>query len=120
MPVLILLFYIKEPKYHFSYVSYTSSVIFTNSFSFIIAILLGRTKRIGYLLLLSEKKLYEEIKTLKGIIPICSYCKSIRDDEGSWEQLETYINEHSDAQFSHGLCPKCDKKIREEAGIKQK
>jgi hypothetical protein len=118
--LLTVLFYIKEPKYHFTYISYTSSVIFINVFSFIIAILLGRTKRINYDLLLNEKKLHEEIKTLKGIIPICSYCKNIRDDEGSWEQLESYIDEHSDAQFSHGICPKCNIKIREEEGIKLK
>jgi hypothetical protein len=48
-----------------------------------------------------------EIQTLKGIIPICMYCKTIRDDQGYWSQLEQYISEHSDAQFSHGICPKC-------------
>lgn len=48
-----------------------------------------------------------EIKTLKGIIPICSYCKKIRDEEGSWEQLESYITQHSAAHFSHGICPEC-------------
>lgn len=48
-----------------------------------------------------------EIKTLKGIIPICSYCHSIRDDEGAWNALETYIARHADASFSHGICPKC-------------
>jgi PAS domain S-box-containing protein len=48
-----------------------------------------------------------EVKQLRGIIPICSYCKNIRKDENYWEALETYITEHSDAQFSHGICPKC-------------
>jgi hypothetical protein len=48
-----------------------------------------------------------EIRTLQGIIPICSYCKKIRDDQGSWNQLETYIVAHSDAQFSHGICEEC-------------
>lgn len=48
-----------------------------------------------------------EIKTLKGIIPICAYCKKIRDDLGGWEQLEVYIRTHSDAEFSHGICPDC-------------
>jgi len=52
-----------------------------------------------------------EIKTLKGIIPICSYCKVIRNDEGAWEQLEAYVSEHTDSRFSHGICPDCDKKI---------
>lgn len=53
-----------------------------------------------------------EIKTLKGIIPICSYCKVIRNDEGAWERLEAYITHHSDAQFSHGICPECVSKVR--------
>ena len=52
-----------------------------------------------------------EIKTLKGIIPICSVCKSIRDDRGLWEQLEDYICTHSDAEFSHGICPDCAREM---------
>jgi len=47
------------------------------------------------------------IKQLEGIIPICSYCKKIRDDQNSWHQLETYISNHSEALFSHGICPDC-------------
>ena len=47
------------------------------------------------------------VKRLQGLIPICSYCKRIRSDSNDWEQLETYISEHSDAQFSHGICPPC-------------
>ncbi|MDD2365696.1 MAG: PhnD/SsuA/transferrin family substrate-binding protein [Desulfuromonadaceae bacterium] len=58
-----------------------------------------------------------EIKKLEGIIPICMYCKKIRDDQNSWNQLEQYITEHSEAMFSHGICPHCYeeniKKIRE-------
>lgn len=50
-------------------------------------------------------------KTLSGLIPICSSCKKIRDDRGYWNQLEVYINEHSDAEFSHSLCPDCAKKL---------
>ena len=49
----------------------------------------------------------EEIKTLRGIIPICSFCKKIRDDSGFWRQVEVYIKEHSEADFSHSLCPEC-------------
>ncbi|MCI5150146.1 MAG: response regulator [Candidatus Electrothrix sp. MAN1_4] len=52
----------------------------------------------------------EEIKTLTGILPICSYCKQIRNDEGYWQQVEEYISEHSTAMFSHGVCPSCYKK----------
>ncbi|MBT4522549.1 MAG: hypothetical protein HOC23_21340 [Halieaceae bacterium] len=58
-----------------------------------------------------------EIKALKGILPICSYCKNIRDDEGSWEQMEAYISSHSDTQFSHGICPDCLVKVSKESGM---
>lgn len=51
-----------------------------------------------------------EIKTLKGILPICSYCKKIRDDKGYWNQIESYIHEHSEAEFSHSICQECAKK----------
>ena len=53
----------------------------------------------------------DEIKTLRGIIPICSSCKNIRNDKGAWEQLEAYINKHTEANFSHGICPDCIRKI---------
>ena len=56
-----------------------------------------------------------KVKQLEGIIPICMYCKKIRDDEESWQQLESYITEHSEAQFSHGICPECFKKASGEA-----
>jgi FixJ family two-component response regulator len=49
----------------------------------------------------------DQVKTLKGIVPICSCCKKIRDDKGYWQQVETYIQKHSDAEFSHGVCPDC-------------
>jgi DNA-binding response OmpR family regulator len=55
-----------------------------------------------------------EIKTLKGYIPICSSCKKIRDDEGYWNQLEEYISRHTDATFTHGLCPTCLERARAE------
>ncbi|MDH4321656.1 MAG: HAMP domain-containing protein, partial [Desulfobulbaceae bacterium] len=59
--------------------------------------------------LLIEKlqKALAEIKTLKGIVPICASCKKIRDDQGYWNQIEAYVREHSEAEFSHGLCPDC-------------
>ena len=47
------------------------------------------------------------VKQLEGIIPICMYCKKIRDDQQSWQQLESYISNHSEARFSHGMCPQC-------------
>lgn len=52
-----------------------------------------------------------EIKTLQGIIPICAHCKQIRDDAGIWSKIEEYIDSHSDAKLSHGICPDCLKKF---------
>ncbi len=53
----------------------------------------------------------EKIKTLSGFIPICSSCKKIRDDSGYWSRIETYIEQHSDALFSHGICPECSRTL---------
>lgn len=53
------------------------------------------------------KKALEQVKVLSGIIPICAWCKKIRNDSGYWDQLEKYISEHSDADFTHGVCPEC-------------
>ena len=53
------------------------------------------------------EKLLAEVKTLGGMLPICSSCKKIRDDRGYWNQIEAYIRDHSDAEFTHGICPEC-------------
>lgn len=52
-----------------------------------------------------------EVKTLRGLLPICSNCKKIRDDHGIWNQIELYIPQHSEAQFTHGICPDCIKEL---------
>ena len=57
---------------------------------------------------LTEAK--NQIKTLSGMIPICSYCKNIRDDKGFWQRVEEYVTNHSEAIFSHGICPDCIRK----------
>ena len=57
------------------------------------------------------KKALEDIKQLSGLLPICSNCKKIRDDKGYWNQIEGYIRAHSEAEFSHGICPECAKLI---------
>ena len=53
----------------------------------------------------------KEVKVLRGLIPICASCKKIRNDDGFWQQLEEYLGEHSEAEFSHGLCQPCIKKL---------
>jgi hypothetical protein len=79
--------------------------------SVIIAIVAsGRVVKAEKVLLGEKNKLQEalnEIKTLRGIIPICSHCKKIRNDDGMWQKIEKYFNEHSEAKFSHGVCPDC-------------
>lgn len=60
-----------------------------------------------------------EIKQLKTLIPICMYCKKIRDDSDYWAQMENYIHEHTGSDFSHGICPECyDRVMEKEFGIK--
>jgi len=61
-------------------------------------------------IILELNQALEKIKTLSGLLPICSYCKKIRDDQGYWNQLERYISNHSEALFSHSICPECLKK----------
>jgi len=58
-----------------------------------------------------------EIDQLRGFIPICSYCKKIRNDRDYWEQIEAYISHHSRAQFTHGICPECQAKLMAELKI---
>jgi PAS domain S-box-containing protein len=57
------------------------------------------------------QKALVEVKTLSGLLPICSSCKKIRDDQGYWQQIEVYLKEHSNADFTHGICPECKKKL---------
>lgn len=56
-------------------------------------------------------KAMDQVKTLTGLIPICSSCKKIRDDQGYWQEVEIYVRNHSEADFSHGLCPECLKRL---------
>ena len=55
----------------------------------------------------SRVKALNEVKILRGLLPICASCKKIRDDHGYWNQIETYIRDHSEAEFSHSICPDC-------------
>ncbi len=64
-----------------------------------------------------EDRVYElecalaKVKQLQGLLPICAYCKKIRDDRNYWQQVESYITSHSEAQFSHGICPDCHERV---------
>ena len=62
----------------------------------------------------------DEIKRLRGIVPICSSCKKIRDDKGYWHQVEEYLRDHSEAEFTHGICPDCMQRLYPEFIADQK
>jgi phosphoserine phosphatase RsbU/P len=53
----------------------------------------------------------EQIKTLRGIVPICANCKNVRDDQGYWNRVESYLNQHTEAEFSHAVCPDCMRRL---------
>ena len=61
-------------------------------------------------LILKLRQALAEVKTLSGLLPICSHCKNVRDDKGYWNKIEAYIHDRSEAEFSHGICPECAKK----------
>jgi hypothetical protein len=92
----------------------------------VINIIHGTEKSVAFLIDITEHKQAEEererlilelqealsqVKTLSGLLPICASCKKIRNDEGYWEQMEIYISEHSEVDFSHGICPECAQKL---------
>lgn len=66
-------------------------------------LVLGEEKR-------SLSEFIQELKVLRGIVPICSHCKKIRDSGGSWNEVDVYVGKHTDAEFSHGICPDCLRK----------
>ena len=55
-----------------------------------------------------RKAVLDEVKTLRGLIPICAWCHKVRDDAGFWQRLETYLDANTDARFSHSICPSCE------------
>ncbi len=59
----------------------------------------------------------EGLKRLRGLLPICAWCKKVRDDQGYWKQVEKYIEDHSEASFTHGICPECLDKVKEEESL---
>jgi PAS domain S-box-containing protein len=62
-------------------------------------------------IILELQKALQEVKALSGLLPICASCKKIRDEKGSWNNLESYISGHSDAEFTHGMCPDCAQRL---------
>ncbi len=76
-----------------------------------------RTEKERESLIVELQSALQEIRTLQGILPICSHCKKIRDDQGYWNRIESYISRHSEAEFSHSICPECIKKYYPDLNI---
>ena len=67
-----------------------------------------------------KEKALSEIRVLRGFLPICASCKKIRDDQGYWNQIESYIRDHSEAEFSHSVCPDCCNRLYPEINLSKK
>ncbi|MBF0468410.1 MAG: hypothetical protein HQK61_05940 [Desulfamplus sp.] len=85
----------------------TFVVVFVSNIFVVIGLIIINSRRLEQDLTNAKK----EIKSLAGLIPICSNCKKVRDDKGYWQQVEVYIRDHSDADFTHGICSDCIKKL---------
>lgn len=92
----------------------TQTLFMSTIITITISELLYRSSRANRKLLEKNQKLILElqmalthVKTLKGLLPICSYCNKVKDDEGSWSKIEEYIRDHSEADFTHSICPVC-------------
>ena len=114
--VIILYYFYKETTYIAERVNTIISLLTLNLVGFTFSRLIGRYRRMYFLTLSREQEIrsrleetLEKIKHLSGIVPICSHCLKIRDEGGYWQRTEQYIQEHSEAQFSHGICPDCAK-----------
>ncbi len=91
-----------------TYVAFLPTVVVVYAYS---AYLVERVSRERYATTARLKQTLEEVKTLSGMLPICASCKKVRDDQGYWNQIESYVSEHSEAVFSHGLCPGCAEEL---------
>jgi hypothetical protein len=114
--LLVLYLVYKEPPYTLTSVSGVGTLLFANTMGILMSTRLSRLQRAQYFSLKLEKRARQEledaqseIKSLAGMIPICAGCKKIRNDDGFWEQVETYIRDRTEAEFSHGMCPDCEK-----------
>jgi hypothetical protein len=92
--------------------SFSGSLISLVTFTLAMFVLIASYDRERKNLAASNERLHhslDEIRTLQGLLPICAWCKKVRDDEGLWTQLEQYFTERTDLAFTHGLCPDCAK-----------
>lgn len=105
----------KAPPWHpLETVSILGAYLFSNIYGILVSRQLNLSRRRQFCLLVQEQeakgklqKTLAEVKVLRGILPICSFCKKIRNDKGYFETVEAYVDRHSEAEFSHTLCPEC-------------
>lgn len=113
--------------YATSATSWITTLVVFSLISGVVILVFGRIYKLLYetLYLVSHQKealeeTLSQAKILEGIIPICAYCHSIRDEKGGWNLLENYIASHTDATFSHGICPDCVNRARADFGLGKK
>jgi hypothetical protein len=90
------------------------------SFFIVVASLVTNRRRLEEEQEASLQKAIASVKTLRGLIPVCAWCKKIRDDRGYWNEVEAYVAAHSEADFTHGVCPDCTVKLVERARSRAK
>ncbi len=117
--LLLLYFLYKEIPNALTGTSVIVSVGITNLMGILISVRHARTERMEFIALRREQaarqaleKAQTKIRSLSGLIPICAGCKKVRNDKGFWEQVESYVRDRSEAEFSHSLCPSCVERYR--------
>jgi hypothetical protein len=110
---LILFPYLFE--YAFSALIVSMAVLLVNDF----LNLHDQVEKMNLALEATVREQSQDLKVLSGLLPICASCKKIRDDKGYWNQIESYIHEHSDAEFSHSICPECAQKLYSDLDLKK-
>jgi hypothetical protein len=114
---ILLLFLTKDKSVEPVFTVAITAFLLSNGLGIVAHWLFEYYRRKGYLNIDRAEKALAEVKTLRGFLPICSSCKKIRNDQGYWQAVEQYIKEHSEAEFTHGLCPDCFKKLYGKEGI---
>lgn len=91
----------------------------TEPYGYVVKPFTDRELNIAVEIALYKHRAERELHTLRGLLPICAWCKKIRNEEGYWQQVEAYIQEHSEAEFTHCLCPECFEKLTPEISPSQ-